>query len=489
MPELILGLDVGSTSARALVVDLSGRVHGQAHTRLESLHPAPGRVEQDPREVWTRVSGTIAEALATAGRRGSDIAALGLATQRSSIVVWERESGEPLGPMILWSDLRGTARAADLQAAGYLALPQAAAAKLEAAVDSIDRGRARTAAGELAWGTLDSFLVHRLTGGALHTTDYSNAWPTCYLDLATMRDWNKSLLDFQQLPPGLFPTLCDTYGHLGSTVKEIFDAEVPLCAIVADQQSGMFAHNAWQAGDWKATYGTSATLMASTGEAPTLAAGLTPMLQAAHGNQTFFAVEGMVLSAGALLDWLVDGLGLYRSVEDLSRAAASVDGSGGVAIRPALQGLGAPHHDASSQAAIVGLSGSSTHAHIARAAFESIAFRVREIAKAAASIDGIVVPEALPVDGGLAASDLFLQIQADLLSRPVDRHSQLEATALGACIAAAIGAGLATRDELAHLAHSVKRFDPTIDPGEAEARFSQWQAALGLGLEDESASL
>ena len=480
MPELILGLDVGSTSARALVIDLSGRVHGRAITRLQSSHPAPGRVEQDPREVWQRVEATIAEALSVAGRQTTDLAAVGISAQRSSVIIWDRASGEPIGPMIVWSDLRGAERADELAAAGYLAPAISAASKLEAVIEGIADGRARAAKGELAWGTLDSYLVSRLTGGDLHVTDYSNAWSTCYLDLSTMRDWNANLIEFQGLSPNLFPTLCDTYGLLGHTSASAFGSEVPLGAIVADQQSGMFAHGAFDTGAWKATYGTSAALMVSTGNTPTLAPGLMPMLLTGRGDQTLYSVEGMVISAGALLDWLVRDLGLYTSVDTLTDAAASISGSEGVAIRPALQGLGAPYNDPARRAAIVGLSGASTPRQIARAAFESLAFRIREIADGAAAIDGINVPDVLPVDGGLAANDLFLQIQADLLGRPVARHVELEATALGACIAAALGTGLATHSDLAPLTKTGKRFEPTIDSAEADSRFAEWRSAIDL---------
>ena len=480
MPELILGLDVGSTSARALIIDLSGRVHGRAIARLESIHPAPGRVEQDPCELWSRVEGTIGEALSAAGRKPTDLAAVGIAAQRSSIVIWDRASGEPLGPMILWSDLRGTQRANELSAAGYLAPAIAAVSKLEAAIDGIDDGRVRAAAGEIAWGTLDSYLVYRLTGGEFHVTDYSNAWSTCYLDLSTMRDWNARLIEFQGLSIEFFPTLCDTYGSLGQTSASSLGAVVPLGAIVADQQSGMFAHGAFDAGDWKATYGTSATLMISTGDTPTLAPGLMPMLLAGRGEKTLFSVEGMVISAGALLDWFVRDLGLYASVDELTDAAASVEASDGVAICPALQGLGAPYNDSDHRASIVGLSGASTPKQIARAVFESLAFRMREIAESAAAIDGIDVPDTLPVDGGLAANDIFLQIQADLLGRPVARHVELEATALGACIAAAMGTGLASQSDIAPLTQTGKRFEPTIDPAEADARFTEWRTAINL---------
>jgi glycerol kinase len=474
MPELILGLDVGTTSARALVFDLSGRTLGQARTRLESTHPAPGRVEQDPAALWKRVDETIRAALSESGTRAADLAAIGLAAQRSSVVIWDPATGAPLTPMILWSDLRGMQRAAELQALGQLAMPLAAVAKLEAAIDSIPDGRARARAGQLAWGTLDSYLVHRLSGGALHQTDYSNAWSTCYLDLTTMRDWNPRVLEIQQLPIGIFPDLCDTYGELGHTAKSWLGAEIPLGAIVADQQCGMFAHGALRAGDWKASYGTSATLMVATGETPCLAAGLTTMLQASHAGRISFAVEGMIVSAGSLLDWLVRDLGLFDSVEGLTRAALSVDHSGGVAIRPALQGLGAPHNRSDERAAILGLSSQTTRAEIARAALESLAFRMREIVEAAAAIEHIDLPDRLPVDGGVAANDTLLQIQADAIGRPVARHRHLEATALGACIAAALGTGLATEADLAPLTRCEAVFEPRIDAADSDARFEVW---------------
>jgi len=243
----------------------------------------------------------------------------------------------------------------------------------------------------------------------------------------------------------------------------------------------MFAHDALERGKWKATYGTSATMMMSTGNAPTLAQGLMPMLLAAKKDETLFSVEGMVISAGALLDWLVRGLGLFDSVDALSRAASSVSSSGGVAIRPALQGLGAPYNDPTCRAAIVGLSSASTPAHLARAAFEGLALRMREVADAAGSIPDIELPTILPVDGGLAANDLFLQIQADLLGRPVARHRELEATALGACIGAALGVGLASREELAPLTGTTRIFEPSIGSDEAKARLSEWRAAVELG--------
>ena len=475
MPERILGVDVGTTSARALVLDGDGRVYGSGSAKLDSLHPQPGRAEQDPVALWKRVQAVIAEALSSASCNPEELAAVGVAAQRSSVIVWERSSGEPLFPMVLWNDLRGAARALELQAAGHLALPIAAVSKLEAVIDAIPRGRERARAGELAWGTLDSFLVHRLSGGTLHVSDYSNAWSTGYLDLATRRTWNQALIEFQDLPLSLFPTLCDTYGEIGRTAAASIGAEVPVCAIVADQQSGMFAHGAWEPGQWKATYGTSATLMVSTGDTPRLEGGLTPMLQFAREANTRFAVEGMVISAGALLDWLVDGLGLADSVEDLIQEAAGLADAGGVALLPALQGLGAPHNDAERRAAIVGLRAASGPAQIARAALEGIAFRMREVVEQVEAMEGVEVPALLPVDGGLAASDAFLQIQADLLARPLRRPRETESTAIGAGLAAALGCGRLRAEDLALAGGEGQSFEPAIPASEAARRFEAWR--------------
>ncbi|MGH0036621.1 MAG: FGGY family carbohydrate kinase [Myxococcota bacterium] len=483
MPELLLGLDVGSTSVRARVVDLEGRLLGSAGRRLRSRHPAPGRTEQDPNEVWESSRASIDGALAEAGRRLSDVGALGLATQRASVVLWDRESGEPAAPMVLWSDLRGIERARELGDAGFLAPPLAAVSKLEAALDAVPDGRARAAAGRLCWGTIDSYLVHRLTGGALHVTDLSNAWPTCYLDMRDVHRWNAKLIEHQGLEPRMFPALCDTIGRLGRTAASALGTEVPIGAIVADQQSGMLAHGLWSPGGWKATYGTSAALMVCTGPAPRLIPGLLPLLQLARGEQLLFAAEGMVNSAGALLDWLIGDLGLLSSVEELTDLAARVEDSGGVAIRPALQGLGAPHHDPEARAAVVGLSRASGKGQIARAALESIAFRVREIADAVEASPDLEVPTALRVDGGLTANDLFLQIHADLLGRPIERHADPEATGLGACLGAALGCGLLGRDDLDRFAKTDRTFEPRIHPDQARERLARWQRAVSLDEE------
>lgn len=483
MPELLLGLDVGSTSVRALVFDPGGRLVGSAGRTLRSHHPAPGRTEQDPEEVWAGARETVARALAGAGRTPADVAALGLATQRSSVVVWDRQSGRALAPMVLWSDLRGVERAGELAAAGFLAPPLAAVSKLEATLDLVPGGRARAAAGGLCWGTIDSYLVHRLTGGAAHVTDLSNAWPTCYLDLGDVRHWNEAVIAHQGLDPKLFPRLCESVGDLGRTEPAALGAAIPIAAIVADQQSGMLAHGLLQRGGWKATYGTSAALMVCTGDAPLRIPGLLPLLQLAWRETLWFAAEGMVNSAGAFLDWLVGGLGWFASLDELTTRGASVDTTAGVAIRPALQGLGAPHHDPRARAAVTGLSASTAKAHLARAAFESLAFRMREIVECVVATPEIAedLPEGpLPVDGGLSANDCFLQIQADLLARPVARHAIAEATALGAALGAGLGCGLLQRADLARFDRSDRVFEPRLAADEARERFAAWRRAVAV---------
>ena len=480
MPEFLLGLDVGTTSARALVFDPAGKVTGAAQIPLTNANPFPGLVEQDATSLWECVRSTIARALDTAGLRPDDLASIGVTTQRSSIVIWERADIEPVAPVVVWSDLRGVGRAAELKSDGHPVMAVAAAAKLEAVVDAVPDGRSRAERGDLAWGTVDSYLVSRLSGGALHVTDYSSAWSSGYLDFLRPTGWNSPLIEHQGLPVDFFPDLCDTTGRLGATTAGAIGAEVPIGAIVADQQAGMFAHGATRPGDWKATYGTSGVLMTATGDTPDFTSGLVPMVQAGWSDRTLFAVEGMVNSAGGLVDWMV-GLGLAGSPAALTALAAAVPDPGGVTVRPALQGLGAPHNDATARAEIRGLSGATTPAHLARAVLESIAYRIREIADfTAARPEGCVPPESLPVDGGLARSDVFLQIQADILGRPVERHHQVEATALGAAMAGALGVGAATAADLAACTCYGRVFELTVDPAEAAEGLSHWQdTALG----------
>ncbi len=470
MPELILALDVGTTSTRALVGTADGRVLGSARAPIPSLYPAPGLVEQDAEAVWTLTRRVMALALAKAGRELADVAAIGVTTQRASIVLWDRATTHAVAPMVVWSDLRGLPRAKSLAELGFTVWPQTPACKLEMALGDRDPKA-------LAWGTLDSFIVAKLSGGAAHVTDVSNAWVSGYMDFDRFPAWHAGLMAAQNLPEGLFPNVVESWGAIGETSVASLGARIPITAILADQQAGMFAHGWPGRGAWKATYGTSAVLMVSMGPEPASPHPTLPVMAlAAGGGEVLFCFEGMVITAGAFIDWLCQ-VGLFASPSDLQAAAESVATSGGAAMRPSLQGLGAPHGRFDLPARIDGLRPGVGRGELARAALEGLAWRIREIAGTAAEA-AIELPDSLPVDGGATANDLLMQIQADALQRPVRRHAVRDATAYGAMMAAAMGAGLIGRDDLGRLAHYDRTFEPLISADEAQSAYASWAGAV-----------
>lgn len=472
MPELLLALDVGTTSARALVGTADGQVLGSARAPIVSRYPAPGLVEQDAEEVWTLTRRVIALALAKAGHDLADIAAIGVTTQRASIVLWDAATTQAVAPMVVWSDLRGLPRAQSLAALGFQVWPQTPACKLEAALGD------RAPAG-LHWGTLDSFIVAKLSGGAAHVTDVSNAWVSGYMDFDRFPAWHGGLIAAQNLPESLFPKVVESWGPIAEASAP--GRDIPITALLADQQAGLFAHGWPGRGAWKATYGTSAVLMVSMGPEPASPHPTLPVMALAAGDgEVLFCFEGMVITAGAFIDWLC-GLGLYENAAALQAAAEGVASSGGAAMRPSLQGLGAPHGRFDLPAMIDGLRPGVGKGELARAALEGLAWRMREVA-ATAGAAALDLPAALPVDGGMTANDLLMQIQADALQRPVRRHAVRDATAYGAMLAAAMGAGLVTRGDLAGLVRYDRTFEPAISADEAEAGYAAWaQAVLPKG--------
>lgn len=481
MPELLLALDCGTTGARVLLIDAGGTVLASAKQPIPSAFPAPGRVEQDGQQVWSICRTVIGQALAQAGRHMRDVAAIGVTTQRSSIVLWERATGHPVAPVLVWSDLRGMERYKQLRAAGFTLWPQVPAAKLEAALSLVPDHQARMTRGDLCWGTLDSYLIFRLTGGGAHVTDIGSAWLSGYIGYPDHAGWNPTLIAYQGLEASLFPAIADSWGPIGQCDPSLFGAPVPVTAVMADQQAGMLAHGNLSAGAWKATYGTSGVLMASTGDRAVSPHRTIPIqAMTRRGNDIAWCVEGMVITCGAFLTWLCAEMGMFADAAALSAAAAAVPDTRGVVVRPALQGLGAPHGRFRERALISGLDAGAGRAHVARAALQGIAFRMMEIARAVAATPGLTVPPHLPVDGGASASDLLLQLQADALGLPVRRHRVKEATAYGAAIAAGLGAGVITEADLTRFA----RYDAECTPGkgrdEAEAEYQAW-AAVALG--------
>lgn len=470
MGELLLALDVGTTSLGAGVFSPDGKLLAWSSRRLRTHSPGPARLEQDPAAIWRATLATMRGALTGAGRAASDLAAIGITSQRTSAMIWDRNSGQVLTPLVLWSDLSGAARAEQLRGQGFFVAPQQAAAKLEAMVAGVDaKGRA------LAWGNIDSYLIWRLSGGGAHVTDRSQAWPTGYLDLANM-GWNQALIDLQSLDAATFPTLVDTWGEIAQTTAGVLGRRVAICADIADQQSALTAHGG-QAGAVKVTYGTSATLDLGTGADLVLKDfSAPPFVLSSAGGQARFCIEGMVYTAGAALDWL-RGTMRMGSPAAFDALAAGVQDAGGVWFLPALQGLGAPYGDAARRGAIGGLSLGAGRSHIARAALEGVALRTREVFEHVHALAERPAPPVLGVDGGLAGSDVFLQIQADLLGQPVRRHALREATAAGAAICAARGAGLLGADETGGFVAYERTFEPAISRDLADARFDAWKRA------------
>jgi glycerol kinase len=472
MPELLLALDAGTTGARAMLVDPAGKVLGIDKRPIVSRYPAPGLVEQDPDEVWAICQAVMDGALAAAGRRITDVAAIGLTSQRASVVLWSRASGQPVAPMLIWSDLRGMEAYKALRAAGFTGWPQVPSAKLPAAI-----AISGMAPADLQWGTLDSWLLYRMSGGAAHATDASCAWMTGYFDYAQGGGWDAALLAHQQLPASMFPAQVPSWGEIAHSDAGVMGARVPITALIADQQAGMVAHAALQPGDWKATYGTSGVLMAGTGAKPlSIHSSMPAEALAFAGGRQRFCIEGMVITAGSLIEWLCGSLGLFPSPAAMEAAAASIRDAGQVVVRPSLAGVGAPHGRFDERALIAGLGFADGPPQIARAALQGIAWRFREIAEVIAQ--ALPVPEALPVDGGLSASRVFLQLQADALQRPVRRHAVREGTAYGAALAAGMGAGLFGEADLKGLARYDAEFHPAISRDAADSSFARWQAAV-----------
>jgi glycerol kinase len=476
MPELLLAIDAGTTTARVCLFSLNGQLVARTSAAVRSSSSAPGRVEQDAGAISRSVRRLMRTALAEAGRAPADVAAIGITTQRTSLVAWDKKTGRALGPMVVWSDLRGTERARELMAKGFAIAPQQAAAKLEALLAAMPQAKALAAAGRLAVGNIDAFLVFKL-GGGVHATDRSQAWPMGYLDLASM-GWNRALLDLQGIDEAILPRLVDTWGAIGTTTRAAFGAEVPIAAIVADQQSALIGHGAEEAGAVKVTYGTSATLDAGTGGGFVFAGMSTPPFVVSHvAGQTRFCLEGMVFSAGSAVDWVRRTMrfGDHARFEALAASARDADG---VTFLPALHGLGAPHGDPARRAALAGLSGATGPAQIARAALDGVAFRVREILDHIKGATELPAPAALLVDGGLAASDTLLQIQADITGLPVARHALRDAAACGAAIGAGRGTGVLKEADIAAFTQHDRIFEPVIGKDEANARHEAWRAQV-----------
>jgi glycerol kinase len=487
--RFILALDAGTTSSRSLLFDARGRIVASAQREFTQHFPRPGWVEHDASEIWATQRSTMLEALRNAGAAPRDVVAVGITNQRETTVLWERASGAPLAPAIVWQDRRTAPQCAALRAAGHepaisaatglLLDPYFSATKMAWLLEHLPGARARAAAGELCFGTIDSWLVYNLTGRRRHVTDATNASRTMLFDLAS-GGWSQRLLDLFDIPRASLPDIVDSCLAAADAIEiELDGVKLPLTGIAGDQQAALFGQACFEPGMAKNTYGTGCFALMNAGTKPCASRHrLLSTVALRRGAESRFALEGGVFMGGATVQWLRDGLGIIQRSEDVEALAASVADSGDVYLVPAFAGLGAPQWDAAARGTIVGLTRGTTRAHIARAALESIAFQTADLVDAMHEDAGHPLPE-LRVDGGAARNDLLLQFQADLLGVPVLRPTNTETTAFGAAALAGLGAGFwRGEEELASLWTLEKRFEPRMGRGDAQARRLRWNEAL-----------
>jgi glycerol kinase len=488
--KYVLALDQGTTSSRAILFDARGRAVASAQRELTQYFPQPGWVEHDPDEIWRTQLDCGRAALAEAAIAPGDVAAIGITNQRETTVLWDRASGRPLAPAIVWQDRRTAGRCAELKAAGHEALfrartgllldPYFSGTKLAWLLDAIPGARQRAERGELAFGTIDSWLVWQLTGGRRHVSDPSNASRTLLFDIRR-GTWDDDLLGVLDIPPALLPEVVPSSGVIASCDRGLFGAEIRIAGIAGDQQAATFGQACFTPGMAKNTYGTGCFMLMNTGTSATAStSGLLTTVAWDNGGGSVFALEGSVFMAGAITQWLRDGLGIIKSAGEIEALAGSVPDSGGVVMVPAFSGLGAPWWDPGARGTLLGMTRGTTHAHIARAALDAISLQSADLAGAMIADSGIALAE-LRVDGGAARNNLLMQLQADLLGVPVVRPGITETTALGAACLAGIGVGLwAGEDEVAAQWRLERRFEPAIPDAARAERIDRWRAAVAV---------
>jgi len=482
----ILALDQGTTSSRAVLLGQDGRVHGQAQTPFRQIFPQPGWVEHDPVEIWSSQFGVAMEALAQGDIKADTVAAIGITNQRETAILWDRKTGEPIHNAIVWQDRRTAAFCDRLREQGNEPKIQEktglvidayfSASKICWLLENVPGARERANRGELAFGTVDSWLIWKLTGGARHVTDITNASRTMLFNLYTGQ-WDDELLDLLNVPKSLLPEVVGSSEVCGKSSGVL--AGIPIAGIAGDQQAALFGQMCMQPGMVKCTYGTGSFMLLNTGEKPVASRNklLTTVAWKIDGR-TSYALEGSVFIAGAVVQWLRDELQIIRSAAEIEELASSVPDTAGVYFVPAFSGLGAPHWDQYARGTIGGLTRGANRAHIARAALEGIAFQIADIIDAMETDSGVPLKE-LRVDGGAARNNLLMQIQADLLGVPVTRPSNPETTVLGATYLAGLAVGFwPDQETIAKQWQADRRFIPAIDETERRARHAGWSQAL-----------
>ena len=488
MAKFMLALDQGTTSSRAILFDHDGQVRASAQKEFEQHYPQPGWVEHDASGIWSSQLGVMSEVIAQANVSPNDVSALGITNQRETTVVWDKKSGEPIHHAIVWQDRR-TAKYIDSlkedgleetfqKKTGLVLDAYFSASKVRWLLENVEGARERAEAGELAFGTIDSWLVYKLTGGKVHVTDVSNASRTLMMNLET-HDWDDDLLDILGIPRSMLPEIRSSSEVYGETQLSGLSLDIPIAGIAGDQQAATFGQACFEKGQGKNTYGTGAFMVMNTGsEAVPSENKLLTTVAWQTDDGLDYALEGSIFIAGAVVQWLRDGLGIIRKSEEVESLAKSVDDNGGVYLVPAFAGLGAPHWDQYARGTIVGLTRGSGAGHIARAALEGIAFQVTDVVRAMEADSGTPLKE-LRVDGGASNNDLLLQFQADLLGVPVVRPKITETTALGAAYLAGLAVNFwHDKETIAAQWAEDRRFEPQWSEEERDKRLERWHEAL-----------
>ncbi len=485
----VVALDQGTTSSRAIVFDRQGQVVSVAQKEFRQIFPQPGWVEHDPDEIWATQAGVAIEALGLAKIRARDVAAVGITNQRETTVVWDRQTGQPVCNAIVWQDRRTAAMCDRLRAdgradtfrekTGLVLDAYFSGTKIAWILDNVPGARAKAEAGQLAFGTVDSWLAHKLSSGRLHITDVSNASRTLLFDIHR-RAWDDELLELLGVPRSMLPEVRSSSEVYGEISTSLAIGGAPLAGIVGDQQAATMGQVCVEAGLAKNTYGTGCFLLMNTGtEARASHNNLLTTIAWERAGTLHYALEGSVFVGGAIVQWLRDGLKIIRHAEEVEALARSVEDNGGVYLVPALAGLGAPHWDPYARGTLLGITRGTTDGHVARAALEGIAYQVADLVSAMNKDAGTPLAE-LRVDGGAAANDLLMQFQADILRVPVVRPTVLETTALGAAYMAGLAVGYwQSVDEIAQNWQVDRRFEPQMPEADAQRLRDRWDQAVG----------
>ena len=489
----LLALDQGTTSTRAIVFREDLSVVAAAQQEFPQHYPAPGWVEHDPEDLWRSSLATMREALERAGASAEQIVAIGIANQRETTLVWDRKTGKAVAPAIVWQDRRTAPTCARLKQqgaepavaakTGLLLDPYFSGTKIAWLLDHVDGARARAEAGELAFGTVDSFLIWRLTGGATHATDATNASRTLLFDIKR-GGWDDDLCRLLNVPMAMLPEVRDSAGDFGATTPGLFGRAIPIRGVAGDQQAATVGQACFAPGMMKSTYGTGCFALLNTGATPVVSNNrlLTTIAYQLGGKRTY-ALEGAIFVAGAAVQWLRDGLGLVAEASETGALAAAADPAQDVYLVPAFVGLGAPYWDADARGAIFGLTRGTTRRELARAALECVAYQTRELIEAMRADWPGAAQTVLRVDGGMTASDWTMQFLADILDAPVDRPKVMETTALGTAYLAGLAAGLLPEPaEFARSWSLDRRFTPQMDAVVRARKWSGWRRAVGRTL-------